>query len=172
MSPLRISFSLKRRKCELGEAAKECYVAFNTVVKKIGSRDLIQEALAYNIYPTRTVWNLPKEVKSKDEGLVTLAFRFKEQSSYKAPSVEWLRFIEEKCNEICRNYLTREHEDMSSIFGSQGKLRLNRVMNVIDFEYSDYEDPTVNTETGEKRKRVAKGARKRSNKSIEADTKK
>jgi hypothetical protein len=172
MSPLRISFSLKRWKCELGEDAKECYVAFNTVVKKIGSRDLIQGALAYNIYPTRTVWNLPKEVKSKDEGLVTLAFGFKEQSSYKAPSVEWLRFIEEKCNEICRNYLTREHEDMSSVFGSQGKLRLNRVMNVIDFEYSDYEDPTVNTETGEKRKRVAKGARKRSNKSIEADTKK
>jgi hypothetical protein len=32
-------------------------------VKKIGSRDLIQEALTYKIYPTRTRWKLPKEVK-------------------------------------------------------------------------------------------------------------
>jgi hypothetical protein len=35
-----------------------------------------------------------KEVKSKDEELVTLAFGFKEQSSYKAPSVGWLKLIE------------------------------------------------------------------------------
>jgi hypothetical protein len=48
---------------------------------------LIQEALAYNIYPTWTGWKLPNEVKSEDEELVTLAFDFKEQSSYKAPSV-------------------------------------------------------------------------------------
>jgi hypothetical protein len=39
---------------------------------------------------------LPKEVKCKDEELVTLAFDFKEQSTYKAPSSGWLRFIEEK----------------------------------------------------------------------------
>jgi hypothetical protein len=67
MSPLRINFGLKRLRCELSEAAKECYKAFDIVVKKIGSRDLIQEALAYNIYPTQHRWKLPKEVKSKDE---------------------------------------------------------------------------------------------------------
>jgi hypothetical protein len=60
---------------------------FDTVVKKIRSRYLIQHALAYNIYPTRTRWKLPKEVKLEDEELVMLAFDFKEQSSYKAPSV-------------------------------------------------------------------------------------
>jgi hypothetical protein len=93
-----------------------------------------------------------KEVKSKDEELVTLAFGFKEQSSYKAPLARWLRLIEEKYNEIYGNYLTREHEDMSSVFRSRGKLRLNRVMNAIGFEYLDYEDPAINTETGEKEK--------------------
>jgi hypothetical protein len=66
MSPLKISFGLKRSKCELNEIADECYRAFNAVVKRIGSRDLIQEALAYNIYPTQAGWKLPKEVKSKD----------------------------------------------------------------------------------------------------------
>ena len=60
----------------------------------------------------------------KNEELVTLAFSFMEQSSYKAPSAGWFRLIEEKCNEICGNYLTREHEDMSSIFRSRGSFGL------------------------------------------------
>jgi hypothetical protein len=60
--------------------------------------------------------------KSKDGELVTLAFLFKRQSSYKAPLAEWLRLIEEKCNKICRNYLTRQHEDMKTLFESRGKL--------------------------------------------------
>jgi hypothetical protein len=50
---LVISFGLKRHKCDMGEAAKSCYKAFNNVTEKIGSRDLIQEFLAYNIFPTR-----------------------------------------------------------------------------------------------------------------------
>jgi hypothetical protein len=41
-----------------------------------------------------------KEVKRSDEGLVTLSFDFKESSTYKSPSASWLKFIEEKCNEI------------------------------------------------------------------------
>lgn len=68
--------------------------------------------------------------------------------------------IEEKCNEICGNYLTREHKDMSSIFGSQGKLQLNKVMNAIGFEYLDYEDPAVNIEVGDKEKELLKVAGK------------
>jgi hypothetical protein len=86
MSPLEVSFALKRSKCEMSEAADECFKPFSTTIKKIGSQDLVQEALAYNIYPTRTTWKLPKEVKCKDEELVTLTFDFKEQSTYKVPS--------------------------------------------------------------------------------------
>jgi hypothetical protein len=85
---------------------------------------LIQEALAYNILPALTGWKLPKKVKCKDGELVTLAFEFKEQSSYKAPPKGWLKLIETKCNEICGNYLTRERKDMSSTFGSQGSFSL------------------------------------------------
>jgi hypothetical protein len=61
---------------------------------------------------------MPQEVKSKDGELATLAFAFKEQSSYKATSTGWLRLIEEKCNETMGIYLAREHEDMSSTFES------------------------------------------------------
>jgi hypothetical protein len=156
MSPLKVSFSMKQPKCEMNEAIDECYKAFNTIIKKIGSRDLVQEVLAYNIYPTRTGWKLPKEVKSKDEELVMLAFYFKEQSSYKSPSVGWLKLIEKKCNQVYGNYLVREHEYMKSIFGSQGKLWLYRVMNALGFEYSDHENPSNNVEAGDKRKGLLK----------------
>jgi hypothetical protein len=54
MSPLEVSFALNRPKCVMSEAADECYKAFNTIIRKIGSWDLVQEALAYNIYPNRT----------------------------------------------------------------------------------------------------------------------
>jgi hypothetical protein len=79
------------------------------------------------------MWNLPKEVKSKEGEIVTLAYEVKEQALYKTPSAGWLRLIEEKCKKIVGNYLVKEHKDMASIFKSRGKLRLNRVMNVIGF---------------------------------------
>jgi hypothetical protein len=65
MSPLDISFGLKRAKCDMDEATENCYKAFNTVAKKIGSWDLIQEFLAYKIFPTCTRWKLSKEVKTR-----------------------------------------------------------------------------------------------------------
>ena len=109
--PLRTSFSLKTPKCDMGKATEKCYKIFNTTAKRIGSRDQIQEALAYKIFPTRTGWKL-----SNEDELVTLAFEFKEQASYKVPFSGWLKLIEERCNEIVGNYLVREHEDMSSTF--------------------------------------------------------
>jgi hypothetical protein len=109
--PLDVSFALKRPKCEMSKAADECFKAFSTIIKKIGSQDLVQEVLDYNLYPTQIGWKVPKEMKCKDE-LVILAFDFKEQSSYKAPLARWLNFIEEKCCEMCDNYHTREHKDM------------------------------------------------------------
>jgi hypothetical protein len=90
-------------------------------------------------------------VKCNDEGLITLAFDFKEQSTYETPSVGWLKFVEEKCNEMCGNYLAREHEDMQSAFGGRRKLLLNRIMDALGFEYPDYEESPANTRASEKK---------------------
>jgi hypothetical protein len=78
MSPMKISFGLNMLKCDMGDAAEKCYKIFNTVIEKIGSQDLIQEALAYNIYPTHIGSKLSKELKSNEGDLVTLAFECKE----------------------------------------------------------------------------------------------
>jgi hypothetical protein len=42
MSPMEVNFALKRPKCEMSEAADECFKAFRAVTKKIESMDLIQ----------------------------------------------------------------------------------------------------------------------------------
>jgi hypothetical protein len=95
---------------------------------------------------------LLKDVKCNDEELIPLAFDFQAQSTYKAPSAEWLKFIDDRCNKMCGNYLAREHEDMWSAFGGRGKFRLNKVMDAFGFEYPDYEDPSTNTGSGRKEK--------------------
>jgi hypothetical protein len=97
-------------------------------------------------------------VKSKEGELVTVAFEFKEQASFKAPSLGWLQLVEKKCNEIARNYLVKEHEAMASTLGDREKLRLNRVMNTIGFEYTNNTKPVTSAEVAEKKEKY-KGIR-------------
>jgi monoamine oxidase len=107
----------------------------------------------------------------KEDELITLAFEFKEQASYKAPSVGWMKIIEDRCNEIVGNYLMREHKDMLSTFKNCGKLRINIVMNDIGFEYPDYTKPRTSAEAGEKRTRATKASgSKASKKTANNDT--
>ena len=89
MSPLKISFGLKRPNYRMSGATQDAYKAYNIVVKRIGTWDLIQEFLAYNVFPTQTRWKIPKTSKSKegdkkdgDDKLVTLAFVFEEQALF------------------------------------------------------------------------------------------
>jgi hypothetical protein len=35
MSPMEVNFTFKRSKCEMSEAAEECFKAFHAVTKKI-----------------------------------------------------------------------------------------------------------------------------------------
>lgn len=130
MSPLKISFDLKRPNSRMDGDVKQTYGAFNIVVGQIGTQDLIQDFLAYKVFHTQTGWKLLKVPKvshakkgDKDEGddkLVTLPLKFKEQASFKAPSSEWLIFIESRCNEIVGNYLVKEDETMTSTLGPEG----------------------------------------------------
>lgn len=69
MSPLKVSFGLKRPNYRMSEAIQDDYKAYNVVVERIGTQDLIQEFLAYNVFPTQTGWKVPnvsKALKMKD----------------------------------------------------------------------------------------------------------
>jgi hypothetical protein len=93
-----------------------------------------------------------KEVGKKHE-LVRLPYCFKFEKQFKKPCKEWLYMIETMCNKILRNYTKKEDQLMTTAFGTRPKLRLNRVMDALNFEYPDYEKLDKGGE-GVKRKRV------------------
>jgi hypothetical protein len=90
---------------------------------------------------------------SEKHKLVRLPYRFKFEKEFKKPCQEWLEMIETMCNKILGNYTKKEDQLMTVAFDTQPKWRLNRVMDVLDFEYPDYERFDKGAE-GLKRKRI------------------
>jgi hypothetical protein len=128
---------------------------FRVIVDHIGTRDLVQEFLAFRVFPTLKEWEMPKlEGKKKKGELVRLPYHFKFKKLFKVPCQEWLDTIEVMCNEILGNYSKKEDQLMTAAFGTRLKRRLNRVMDALGFEYPDYERLDKGAE-GQKRKRVA-----------------
>jgi hypothetical protein len=122
--------------------------------EQISTRDLVQEHLANRISPTLSDRSMPKlkGTKKKYE-LVRFPYRFKFEKQFKEPCQEWLEMIETMCNEILGNYTKKEDQLMTTAFGTRPKLRLNRVMDALNFEYPNYERLNKGAEVA-KRKRV------------------
>jgi hypothetical protein len=59
------------------------------------------------------------------------------------------------CNEIIRNYTKKEDQLMTAAFGTREKRRLNRVMDALNFEYSDYERLDEGPRGGKKKRAVS-----------------
>jgi hypothetical protein len=115
---------------------------------------LVQEFLAYRVFPTLKEWDMPKvKGEKKKKELVRLPYHFKFKKHFKEPYQEWLETIEVMCNEILGNYTRKEDQLMTAAFGTRPKRRLNRLMDALNFEYPDYERLSKGVE-GQKRKRV------------------
>jgi hypothetical protein len=128
---------------------------FRIIAEHIGTRDLVQEFLAFKIFPTMKEWAMPKLEREKKEGeLVRLPYHYKFKKYFKAPCQEWLETIEVMSTEILGNYSKKEDQLMTAAFGTRPKRRLNRVLDAIGFEYPDYGRLDKGAE-GLKRKRVA-----------------
>jgi hypothetical protein len=156
MCPLALSFGMTRPLCnmQLGSACQLSVSEFRVVAEQISTRNLVQEYLANRTSPTLSEWSMPKLKGTKKKlELVRLPYRFKFVKQFKEPCQEWLEMIETTCNEILGNYTKKEDQLMTAAFGTQPKRRLNRVMNALNFEYSDYERLNKGAE-GAKRKRV------------------
>jgi hypothetical protein len=156
-SPLELIFGETRPQCNMTpEGPTQIALAeFRVIAEHIGTRDLVQEFLAFRVFPTMKEWAMPKlEGKKKEGELVRLPYHYKFKRHFKVPCQEWLDTIEVMCNEILGNYSKKEDQLMTAAFGTRPKRRLNRVMDAIDFEYPDYERLDKGAE-GQKRKRVA-----------------
>jgi hypothetical protein len=138
-----------------GSPSQIALAEFQVIADHISTRDLVQEFLAFRVFPTLKEWEMPKlEGKKKKGELVRLPYHYKFKKHFKVPCQEWLDTIEVMCNEILGNYSKKEDQLMTAAFGTRPKRRLNRVMDALDFEYPDYERLDKDAE-GQKRKRVA-----------------
>jgi hypothetical protein len=137
-----------------GSPCQQAVAEFRVAAEQIGTRDLVQEYLAYKTSPTLSEFNMPK-LKGTKKGLelVRLPYRFKFEKQFKGPCQEWLEMIETVCNEVLGNYTTKEDQLMTAAFGTRLKRRLNRVMDALNFEYPDYERLNKGAE-GQKGKRI------------------
>jgi hypothetical protein len=117
--------------------------------------DLIQEHIAFRIWPLLENWEMPKETVTKTgEGeLVRLKYSFKYGDKFDEPNDDWLKCIEATSDELLGPYSKAEDNALSAAFGSRKKKRLNRVFDAIGFMYPDYRYPLK----GQKRKSTTFG---------------
>jgi hypothetical protein len=173
MSPMRLSFRMTRPLChmQLGSPCQLAEVEFRVVAAEISTRDLVQEYLVNMTFPTSSGWGMPKKKEGgKKYELVRFPYRFKFEKQFKKSCTEWLEMIETMCNEILGNYTKKEDQLMTVAFGTRPKRRLNRVMDVLNFEYPDYERLDKGAE-GAKRKRVVSILSRETARSVKADEK-
>jgi hypothetical protein len=81
-------FGSRRPSLALGNDIQACQAAFNTVCTYIGTSDLVQEHIAYRVWPLRSGWEMPKETAagSSEGGLVYLRYTFKYRSRFDEPN--------------------------------------------------------------------------------------
>jgi hypothetical protein len=153
MRPIWQRFGLRRPKVEMDDAAEECQRAFGVVCSFIGTRDLMQEHIAFRVWPLADKWEMPKEtVREPDEGgLVRLKYTFKYGDKFVEPDDDWLKSIEAISDELLGSYSKAEDTALSAAFGGRKKKGLNRVFDAVGFVYPDYRYPTQ----GQKRKNTA-----------------
>jgi hypothetical protein len=79
MRPIWSHFGLRRPKVEIDDTVEACQRAFNTVCSFIGTRDLIQEHIAFRLWPLVESWEMTKETTtdSSEGGLVRLKYTFR-----------------------------------------------------------------------------------------------
>jgi hypothetical protein len=155
MRPIWSRFGLRRPKVEIDEAAEACQKAFGTVCFFIDTRDLVQEHIAYRVWPLIESWEMPKETitKSNEGELVRLKYTFRYRDKFDEPNDDWLKCIEVPSDELLGSYSKAEDNALSTAFGGRGKKRLNRVFDAIGFVYPDYRYPLQGQ--GKKRKTAA-----------------
>jgi hypothetical protein len=137
-------FGLQKPKVEIDEAAEGCRRAFGTVCSFIGTMDLIQEHIAFRVWPLVEKWEMPKETITKTgEGeLVRLKYTFRYGDKFDEPNDDWLKCIEATSDELLGPYSKAEDNALSAAFGSRKKKRLNRVFDTIGFVYPNYQYPS------------------------------
>jgi hypothetical protein len=138
--PIWSRFGIRRPSIAIGNEVQACLMTFNTICTYIGTRDLVQQHIAFKVWPLANEWEMPKEITagSSQDGLVYLKYTFRYRSRFDEPNDDWLDAIEATSDELLGAYSRTEDEAMTVAFGARGKRRPKRVFDVIGFVYPDY----------------------------------
>jgi hypothetical protein len=100
--PIRSRFGIRRPSISIGNEVQACLMAFNTICTYIGTRDLVQEHIAFKVWPLANEWEMPKEAasSSSQSGLVYLKYTFRYRNQFDEPNVDWLDVIEATSDEL------------------------------------------------------------------------
>jgi hypothetical protein len=139
----------------IDSGVEECQKVFSTVCSFIGTRYLIQEHIAFRVWPLVESWDMPKETTadSSEGGLVRLKYNFRFGEKFDEPNDDWLKCIKATSDELLGAYSKAEDNALSATFRGQNKKSLNKVFDVIGFVYPDYRYPLRGQ--GKKRKIAA-----------------
>jgi hypothetical protein len=143
MRPIWSCFGLRRPMVEIDDAAEACQRAFSIFCSFIRTRDLIQEHIAFRVWPLVESWEMLKETitNSSKGDLVRLKYTFRFRDKFDEPNDDWLKCIEATSDELLGAYSKAEDNALSTAFRGRGKKRLNRVFDAIGFVYPDYRYP-------------------------------
>jgi hypothetical protein len=133
--PIWSRFGIRRLSIAIGNEVQACLMALNIVCTYIGTRDLVQEHIAYKVWPLVNDWEMTNEtaVGSSEGGLVYLRYTYRYRSQFDEPNDDWLEDVDATSYELFGAYSKAEDESMETTFGARGKRRLNRVFDVIGF---------------------------------------
>jgi hypothetical protein len=108
-------------------------------VRFIGTRDLVQEHVAYRIWPLIDSWEMLEETITdpSEGGLVRLKYTFRFRDQFIEPDDDWLKCVENTSDELLGAYSKSEDNALSAAFGSRKKKRLNRVFYAIGIMYPE-----------------------------------
>jgi hypothetical protein len=153
--PIWSLFGLRRPKVDIDDNVEACQKAFSTVCAFIGTRDLIQEHIAFRVWSLMENWERPKDTIAEysEGGLVRLKYTFRFREKFHEPDDDWFQCIDATSDELLGTYSRAEDDALSIAFGGRGKKRLNRVFDAIGFVYRDYHYPLRGQ--GKKRKAAA-----------------
>jgi hypothetical protein len=94
--PIWSRFSIRRPSLALGNDVEACQAVYNTICTYIGTSDLVQEHIAYRVWPLASGWEMPNEAASRSshDGLVYLKYTFRYRNQFDEPNDDWLDCIE------------------------------------------------------------------------------
>ena len=117
--PIWSRFGIRRSSLALGNDVQACQAAYNTVCTYIGTRDLVQEHIAYRVWPLASGWEMPNEAASgsNQDGLDYLKYTFRYRNQFDEPVDDWLDCIGATSDELLGAYTRAEDDAMIVAFG-------------------------------------------------------